>query len=108
MALSDMRRENGKPSKNQFGKRKYSLHSGFMEKRLWPYSKGGGFASVGEEIQQNEFSKGRWPFMSPNEMDREFMISFCMLKSGYSEEYFEKLSDEDLAAEYQRHLGEGY
>lgn len=45
--------------------------------------------------------------MSPNEMDREFMISFCMLKSGYSEEYFEKLTEEDLIIEYKRQLGDG-
>lgn len=44
--------------------------------------------------------------MVPNEIDRDYMISLCCLKSGYSESCFAHLNDEDLAREYQRYLGE--
>lgn len=44
--------------------------------------------------------------MNISDHEREQMISLCTLVSGYSEQYFMKLSDEDLIAEYERQMGE--
>lgn len=37
-----------------------------------------------------------------DKLDREFLIEWCHLLTGYSRQMFEKLSDADLNMEYER------
>ncbi|GER73408.1 BH0509 family protein [Weizmannia acidilactici] len=39
-----------------------------------------------------------------NQSDREMMIEWLWLVTGYSREYWEKCSDEQLAKEYEDHM----
>lgn len=41
-----------------------------------------------------------------NEADRDLMIFLCTLKTGYGDEYYEKLNNKELAEEYHKQLEE--
>jgi succinate dehydrogenase flavin-adding protein (antitoxin of CptAB toxin-antitoxin module) len=44
--------------------------------------------------------------MADNKRERETMVEWCSLISGYSKEYYEKMDDEKLLKEYTRIMNE--